>query len=795
MGNSHEHVLPIPRPPTPRTSNRTLSHDERDIQDDQKNRDPNRSLGTCYRASHLLADPGPITHPDQQKLIACGNSELDYFHCCHPGDLCLSNHLCLYDPPGRGAAGDVVTNREKLTYVGGCTDAEYGDESCIAKLPVGKFSSPGYRPLASWVTYCEEEKRWSNCDEAGFPFIPPDPWGSGSIWCDCGSENRTIKGLDHDIPRDRLSTLLKLPTESGGVMTPWASGGSGNSPTSRVIVIINTPSTNSGNGRPTVTPLISTGIKDDGPSSAAMTPTPSATGKPLSPIPGAPTGTESTGWGTMTASVEWEQGEGPGQRKPSGIPTNAAAPGDTSSTQPTVNDSAGSPNTGMIVGLTVLGVVISAALIACIYWCSRRRRRRHRHEYQSGSPIEMRVGETRRRRWLDFNSVELEYPGSGINSPASFFGSAHPQTPSSVATRVQVARARLVDISPGSNGMTSTPMRANFSPPVYDDISSITGSSARERGGPVPYDTVNNNTTTDDRGANEPGGSGGGIKGFVRLGHEVNYNDNSAMEREKPGAAAVEAASTSVYELMTRDSDPYNFGNNTTITMGDTGEPNNAHYAAGIGELPGESAAVEMFDAGSIENLIPGTVTTISSNNRIIRPRSLIDRIRRKTPLVEIGSSNSPLSPSSPRREDNTPATTVSDGSPISPGARLRYSYRHYWQKRRLLRKESSAGSGDDTRPASEPPSAGPSSPPPALPGNGRGGSAGMWWKGNGGEVVIMGGMELMESPVVGISAYEDDSPSLETVMMRGANGCDDSSGGNGNGERQDTSQTYGRAI
>lgn len=70
------------------------------------------SNGTCYSGRHLEANPA---------MIPCGNDYYGRVACCQATDNCLESGACF-------------NGQFFVTYVAGCTDPEYEDESCPDKF-------------------------------------------------------------------------------------------------------------------------------------------------------------------------------------------------------------------------------------------------------------------------------------------------------------------------------------------------------------------------------------------------------------------------------------------------------------------------------------------------------------------------------------------------------------------------------------------------------------------------------------------------------------------------------------
>lgn len=75
--------------------------------------DPNIyiSNGTCYL--------GP-SHEAGGAMIPCGNDYFGHIACCQASDTCLESSACF-------------NSEFRVTYIAGCTDRDYQDESCPAK--------------------------------------------------------------------------------------------------------------------------------------------------------------------------------------------------------------------------------------------------------------------------------------------------------------------------------------------------------------------------------------------------------------------------------------------------------------------------------------------------------------------------------------------------------------------------------------------------------------------------------------------------------------------------------------
>jgi hypothetical protein len=73
------------------------------------------SNGTCYYAKGKESD---------DEMIPCGNAAYGHISCCQAGDFCMSSDACFNAEFG-------------VTYLTGCTDKDYADNSCPDKKAWG----------------------------------------------------------------------------------------------------------------------------------------------------------------------------------------------------------------------------------------------------------------------------------------------------------------------------------------------------------------------------------------------------------------------------------------------------------------------------------------------------------------------------------------------------------------------------------------------------------------------------------------------------------------------------------
>ncbi|SPO07075.1 uncharacterized protein DNG_09769 [Cephalotrichum gorgonifer] len=152
--------------------------------------DPNPfvSNGICYL--------GPDSEADDL-MFPCGNAALGHKACCQAGDMCLANRACF-----NGEFG--------VTYLSGCSDPSYGDESCPDK--VVSDDQP-------WVglVYCNgTSNQWVACAQANNAetIISAD-----ACACPTPTASRNIAFEDSSI----LENVVQLPTSSGGSVI-WQPG-------------------------------------------------------------------------------------------------------------------------------------------------------------------------------------------------------------------------------------------------------------------------------------------------------------------------------------------------------------------------------------------------------------------------------------------------------------------------------------------------------------------------------------------------------------------------------------------
>ena len=87
---------------------------------------PYVSNGTCYGAPGSTLD---------KSFIPCGNTAFGFQTCCGAGNTCLADNACF----GYYGSGGTDGSGSYLTYIAGCTDPSYGDETvCPQKEIAGE---------------------------------------------------------------------------------------------------------------------------------------------------------------------------------------------------------------------------------------------------------------------------------------------------------------------------------------------------------------------------------------------------------------------------------------------------------------------------------------------------------------------------------------------------------------------------------------------------------------------------------------------------------------------------------
>ncbi|RYP52549.1 hypothetical protein DL769_010661 [Monosporascus sp. CRB-8-3] len=282
------------------------------------------SNGTCYSAPGEELDGS---------FIPCGNDAFGHQTCCGAGDNCLSNNACF------GIHGEGYGSY--LTYMAGCTDPGYEDQSCPDKKDIDQ----------PWIalTHCDGSNGgWAPCSQEG----DPTSLRPGS-YCSCTDASETTVAFSAGTS---LTNIASLPQSTGESIQFFA----GHFPTS-----------------PESAPETTTGQapSSDGDTTATSIQTGSAT-----PSPGT-TPTQTTGLTTSS------RGATPTQTGSTPSSSGGTGGGDSSTPSPSSTGTApseggtdsGGLNTGAIIGIGV-GAGIGGLLIvlaAMDFFVRRRRRRRN----------------------------------------------------------------------------------------------------------------------------------------------------------------------------------------------------------------------------------------------------------------------------------------------------------------------------------------------------------------------------------------------------------------------------------
>lgn len=150
--------------------------------------DPAISNGTCYGSSENTLDDG---------FLPCGNNALGVQSCCWHGDFCLV-----------GAACFGIHDNSYVTYLAGCTDADYHHPRCPAK---------GSKDAWVGLEYCDDVSGdWEACEQPDHPTtIAP----AGPCSCPAATASRTIGEF---AVGSSLSATASLPFTLGGTLS-WVS--------------------------------------------------------------------------------------------------------------------------------------------------------------------------------------------------------------------------------------------------------------------------------------------------------------------------------------------------------------------------------------------------------------------------------------------------------------------------------------------------------------------------------------------------------------------------------------------
>ncbi|RYP12688.1 hypothetical protein DL767_011147 [Monosporascus sp. MG133] len=280
------------------------------------------SNGTCYSAPGEELDGS---------FIPCGNDAFGHQTCCGAGDNCLSNNACF------GIHGEGYGSY--LTYMAGCTDPDYEDQSCPDKNDIDQ----------PWIalTLCDGSGEWAPCSQEG----DPTTLRPGS-YCSCTDASETTVAFSAGTS---LTNIASLPESTGESIQFFA----GYFPTSPESSPATTSAEAPSSGGDTTATSIQTGSAIPSP---GTTPT-QTTGLTTSSQGATPTQTGST-----TSSPEGTDAGDSSTSSPSGTGT-ALSDGSSGS---------GGLSTGAIIGIGV-GAGVGGLLIilaAMAFFVRRKRRRR-----------------------------------------------------------------------------------------------------------------------------------------------------------------------------------------------------------------------------------------------------------------------------------------------------------------------------------------------------------------------------------------------------------------------------------
>ncbi|EFX03871.1 hypothetical protein CMQ_799 [Grosmannia clavigera kw1407] len=120
----------------------------------------------CYAAAGRRLDP---------RFLPCGNPALALQACCWQGDTCLVHGACFG-----------VHDGSYITYLAGCTDADYGALACPPK------GSDALADADAWVglAYCNgSSDQWQACRQPGRPTVLA---AAGPCVCPSAKTDRTV---------------------------------------------------------------------------------------------------------------------------------------------------------------------------------------------------------------------------------------------------------------------------------------------------------------------------------------------------------------------------------------------------------------------------------------------------------------------------------------------------------------------------------------------------------------------------------------------------------------------------
>ncbi|KUI74353.1 hypothetical protein VM1G_09660 [Cytospora mali] len=145
------------------------------------------SNGTCYLGPSLESGGA---------MIPCGNDYFGHIACCQAGDYCLESSVCF-------------NSRYQVTYIAGCTDRHYLDDSCPIKFEDTEFFK---LPETPWLgmSYCNgTSDEWVVCDQKAHPSTLTSP---EQCYCPTATAERSII-ISH---MNQIPAVAILPITLGG---------------------------------------------------------------------------------------------------------------------------------------------------------------------------------------------------------------------------------------------------------------------------------------------------------------------------------------------------------------------------------------------------------------------------------------------------------------------------------------------------------------------------------------------------------------------------------------------------
>ncbi|RYP68487.1 hypothetical protein DL771_006639 [Monosporascus sp. 5C6A] len=288
------------------------------------------SNGTCYSALGEELD---------RSFIPCGNDAFGHQTCCGAGDNCLTNNACF------GIHGEGYGSY--LTYMAGCTDPDYEDQSCPDKEGIDQ----------PWIalTLCDGSGgEWAPCSQEG----DPATLRPGS-YCSCTDASQTTVAFSAGTS---LTNIASLPQSTGESIQFFA----GHFPTSPE----SSPETTTAQAPSSDGDTTATSIQ-----TGSATPSPGTTPTQTTGLTTSSRGATPTQMGSTTSS--------PGGTAAGGSST--PSPSETGTAPSDDGTGSGGLSTGAIIGIGVGAGVGGLLIILAVMAFFVRRKRRRRSSPSTGT--------------------------------------------------------------------------------------------------------------------------------------------------------------------------------------------------------------------------------------------------------------------------------------------------------------------------------------------------------------------------------------------------------------------------